>query len=190
MREVFEIAPQYAKYIKVDVTGTSAPGGHIFKAIVTELEAYASQPKGWDHLYADRTSASCMPEGSIMLTTTNMSQDFAIDAVGTYVLTGDVDGDGEQEIVTASGTSLYIYSGNGAVENTITLPRESFVTMLEDADNDGILDIGLGGSGVGFSGYIYKSNGTLLQTFVGLHEGTPPILGGQCSCWESLTAKY
>lgn len=40
VREEFDISPQNARHIKIDVTETSAPGGHIFKAIVHELLAF------------------------------------------------------------------------------------------------------------------------------------------------------
>ena len=33
----------YARYLKVDITGTSAPSGDIFQAIIGELEAYSSE---------------------------------------------------------------------------------------------------------------------------------------------------
>lgn len=39
--EVFDIAPMEAKFIKVDITHTSAPSSHIFQAVVSEIEAYS-----------------------------------------------------------------------------------------------------------------------------------------------------
>ena len=39
--EHFDIDPQMARFIRVDVTTTSAPSSHIFQAIVGELEAHA-----------------------------------------------------------------------------------------------------------------------------------------------------
>lgn len=38
--EVFNITPQNAKFIRADITTTTAPGSHIFQAIVSEVEAY------------------------------------------------------------------------------------------------------------------------------------------------------
>jgi len=38
--EVFDITPQMAKFIRVDITTTTAPGSHIFQAIAGEVEAY------------------------------------------------------------------------------------------------------------------------------------------------------
>jgi hypothetical protein len=42
IHEVFPIPPTDAKYLRLDITATSAPGSHIFKARVDELEAYAA----------------------------------------------------------------------------------------------------------------------------------------------------
>ena len=39
-RESFAIPPTEAKYIRVDVTETSAPPSHIFQVVIHELEAY------------------------------------------------------------------------------------------------------------------------------------------------------
>jgi hypothetical protein len=41
--ETFNIDPTLAKYIRVDITTTSAPVAHIFKSSINELQAYASQ---------------------------------------------------------------------------------------------------------------------------------------------------
>ncbi len=38
--ESFDVPPTDAQYIRADITKTSAPGGHIFQAVVNELEAY------------------------------------------------------------------------------------------------------------------------------------------------------
>jgi hypothetical protein len=40
--ELFPIAPMNARYIRMDIMTTSAPGSHIFQARVNELEAYAA----------------------------------------------------------------------------------------------------------------------------------------------------
>ncbi|MEK6250142.1 MAG: discoidin domain-containing protein, partial [Planctomycetales bacterium] len=39
--EIFDIEPQWAQFMRVDFTSTTAPSGHIFKAIAGEVEAYA-----------------------------------------------------------------------------------------------------------------------------------------------------
>jgi len=40
LHELFSIAPTDAKYIRMDITSTSAPATHIFQASVQDLEAY------------------------------------------------------------------------------------------------------------------------------------------------------
>ena len=40
--ETFDITPMSSQYIRMDVTSTTAPGSHIFQAMVNELEAYSS----------------------------------------------------------------------------------------------------------------------------------------------------
>ena len=39
VRQSFSIVPTSAKFIKIDITETSSPPSHIFKAMVNELEA-------------------------------------------------------------------------------------------------------------------------------------------------------
>ena len=39
--ELFSINSTNAKYIKIDITSTSAPPSHIFQASVNEIEAYS-----------------------------------------------------------------------------------------------------------------------------------------------------
>jgi len=40
IHELFSITPMDAKYIRIDITTTSAPGSHIFQASVNDIEAY------------------------------------------------------------------------------------------------------------------------------------------------------
>ncbi|MCL5280123.1 MAG: discoidin domain-containing protein [Planctomycetes bacterium] len=42
--QLFSIAPMDARFIRMDITTTSAPGSHIFQARVNELEAYSPIP--------------------------------------------------------------------------------------------------------------------------------------------------
>ncbi len=43
--ESFSIPRTDARYMKIDITSTSAPGSHIFQSSVGELEAYIAQPR-------------------------------------------------------------------------------------------------------------------------------------------------
>lgn len=138
----------------------------------------ASYPNGdggegsWQYRRYDLAGTACDPNGSTVSGGASLSHQLTIPGTDYWLLTGDVDGDGESEIITTSGSTLKIYSGNGALEKTIALPRTCELSMLEDADGDGVLDIGLGGRGPGFTGYIYKSDGTLLKSLAGLHGGS------------------
>ncbi|MCX8014353.1 MAG: discoidin domain-containing protein [Rectinema sp.] len=42
VHEEFSISPRSARYIRIEITSTSAPSSHIFQSIVAEIEAYTS----------------------------------------------------------------------------------------------------------------------------------------------------
>ena len=86
-------------------------------------------------------------------------------------LVGDLDGDGKLEIAATAGSALRVYSGSGELLQSIKLPRPCFLSMLEDADGDGALEMFLGSGGRGFSSYVYRRDGTLLKSFSGRHAG-------------------
>ena len=140
-------------------------------------KAYISQPatNGWKYLRYDLSGSACTAERTTVATKANLISLFEISGVERNVLTGDVDGDGFIDIVTTSGSEIQIYAGDGTLKRSIPLPRESSATVLEDFDNDGVLDIGLGGGGTGFSAYICKGDGTLLKTFEGEHAGASTV---------------
>lgn len=125
---------------------------------------------GWRYPMNDPAGHACLSYGSTIPSGGGMTLEQTIDDVDS-VLTGDVDGDGELEIVVTSGSTLRIHSGSGSIERTVALPRDCFVSMLEDMDGDSTPEIFLGGGGTGFASFIYRGDGTLLQTFNGLHAG-------------------
>ena len=125
----------------------------------------------WPYRRYDLSGTACNQKGNRVIAGSSLSKHFSIPGTDYWVLTGDVDGDRKTEIITTSGSALKIYSGKGILKKTIYLPRPSELCMLEDADGDGILDIGLGGNGIGFAGYLYKSDGSLLRSFSGQHAG-------------------
>ncbi len=69
-RETFPITPMFARFIKIDVTASSAPQGHIFKAIVHELQAFqAANPDGGTGDDPDDAGYLCDPAGDATLMT-------------------------------------------------------------------------------------------------------------------------
>ncbi|WP_168442180.1 S8 family serine peptidase [Pontiella desulfatans] len=125
---------------------------------------------GWRYPMNDMIGHACLEQGATVSLGGAMAVQHTIADVES-VLTGDVDGDGQLEIVVSSGSTMRIHNGSGVLEHTVDLPRDSFLAMLEDADGDGTPEIFLGGKGSGFTSYVYDGNGTLLQAFEGLHAG-------------------
>lgn len=126
---------------------------------------------GWRYPRMDAIGHSCMERGSVVRTGNEMYVINVIQNVNS-VLTGDVDGDGSLDVVTCSGYTINIYDGAGNKKHSFNLQRDSYLMMLEDIDNDGMMEIFLGSyGGAGISAYIYKGNGTLLKTFVNQHNG-------------------
>ncbi|MDF7824664.1 S8 family serine peptidase [Pontiellaceae bacterium B12227] len=125
---------------------------------------------GWRYPKNDLLGHACLEESASIPSGGVMDLQHTIEHVDS-VLTGDVDGDGQLEIVVTSGSTMRIHNSSGALERSVDLPRESFMAMLEDVDGDGVPEIFLGGKGSGFASYAYDGNGVLLQTFAGQHGG-------------------
>ncbi|GAB6906643.1 exported hypothetical protein [Desulfosarcina cetonica] len=180
VHEYFKIEPIDAKFIRIDITTTSAPPSHIFQASVNELEAFASEKKsiqGWNYNHGDLAGTNYYPYSSKVLTNTTLQEEFSFSGNG-YVLTGDVDGDGILETVFTSGNDLTIFDENHSQQVQVTMPSDGFVSMIDDVDGDGIKDVGIGtGSGIGRI-YFYNGQGTLINTFtrtVGYDGGISPL---------------
>ncbi len=124
---------------------------------------------GWRYPRADRAGTACSSERTTVPVTTNLVSVFTLTNAPGDVLTGDVDGDGALELVMADGV-LRLHQGDGQQKRFVSLPQACFASMLEDVDGDGILDIGLGSGGAGFSAYFYNGWGDQLRAFPGLHS--------------------
>ena len=130
--------------------------------------------QGWTHYLNDLAGTSAYHGLTPPLETgyPELSWQFTLPAYDIgYVLSGDVDGDGVNEIVTVQADVLYIISADGSVQSTTQLPLVGefpYVTVLEDANGDEVLDIGISVSrGVSNNGnqqfLIYDGNGTQLH---------------------------
>jgi hypothetical protein len=63
---------------------------------------------------------------------------------GAYV-TGDINGDGEDDVITATGEDLYIFDGRNGNLICKSENKHYAIASVIDIDNDGILDIIAGG---------------------------------------------
>lgn len=103
---------------------------------------------------------------------------------GVDVATGDVDGDGYDEIITGTGGGggplIKVFEANGTfVKNIWPFPFEmntGIFVSSGDIDNDGVDEI-IVGSGPGFSPQVraFELNGRLITSFI---SGNPNFLGG------------
>lgn len=83
---------------------------------------------------------------------------------------GDIDGDGDQDLMMAGQTpsketALYLNDGDGNFTEVVTIPfpeATSSVTILEDLDSDGDLDLFFSGNGfnIGEFAHIYLNDGS------------------------------
>jgi len=78
MYESFDIAPTQAKFIRVDIHSTSAPGSHIYQAIIHEVEAWTDSRilASVDLPQAPRWySIGVSPSGGTLFVTTSVADD-------------------------------------------------------------------------------------------------------------------
>jgi hypothetical protein len=121
---------------------------------------------GWRYTRADVTGSSYYPWGSTELTENALQEKFSINNAYGSVLTGDVTGNGHLELIYVSGDQVKIYDSTGNLLHTVTLGASSCsVSMLENINGDGVLDIGIGtGSTSDLKTYFYDGEGNLLKT--------------------------
>lgn len=102
---------------------------------------------GWRYRRADLAGSAFYPQGSTVATQSTLRPMWsAAGTPGLYPpLTGDVNGDGYLEVVQVQLDQLRIWSHTGAILQTVTLPNpDCYLTMLQDYNGDGIVDIGVG----------------------------------------------
>ncbi len=138
---------------------------------VAQLYAMESRPtqgmEGWRYARKDLAGSCFDPNGSKVRTTTNLVMQYSIAAAwdGSF-LTGDVTGDGNLDIVNLSGSKLSIYDNTGSLIREVAMPQSGcWLTILEDANGDGVLDIGVGVyKTTPLNVYFFDGNGNLLKT--------------------------
>ena len=152
-----------AVYVELDVTLTGR-----FDVAIVPVGATGS---GWHYVGKDLAGTRCDPDGSSVPTDTNLVERFKVPRCWRgNILTGDVDGDGALEIVNVNRNRLLIYDGSGNLQTNVTLSGGRWagheLSMLADADGDGVLDIGIGrGGGWGPArAEFYDGTGTLLKS--------------------------
>ncbi|MCD4736703.1 MAG: hypothetical protein K8R53_11715, partial [Bacteroidales bacterium] len=132
------------------------PNGNQYEVVVDTLGNIITLPIingeaiGWTHERMDIEGSSHYPFGSSILSNQIEEQwsfNFNPSHTPRTILTGNVVGDEKLEIVTVQDNRLYVYDAFGAQlddqDISISGQSDSKVTMLEDTDNDGLLDIGV-----------------------------------------------
>ncbi|MCK5149172.1 T9SS type A sorting domain-containing protein [bacterium] len=142
--------------------------------IATATSAQFNQ--GWVHERNGIIGNNFYTDGSSILTY-QLSQNWIkeiSEISNTKILTGDVNSDGKLEIVTIQDNKLIILSASGStllsVDIEISGIPDSWVTMLEDVNDDGYLDIGVtyhrGNNNYGdLKARIYDYQGNILKEF-------------------------
>lgn len=121
--------------------------------------------KGWRYWRSDRTGTNYQTSGTTVDTLPKLRLEKTIGSGAAFSLTGDVDSDGKRELVRVEGTSLQIFGANGDLQQSIILPHRSELSMLDDVDGDGTLDIGVASwDNTNAYVYLYDGSGRLLQT--------------------------
>ncbi len=145
--------------------------GFLSVAILLLLSGSAiGQQAGWNHLDYDGAGSSFQPVGSTHIPASAFVPTWTVSAAAPQVLTGDVTGDGQLELVTADTDTIKVYSCDGELIQSFAPDLGSTsqlcLGVLEDYDGDGVLDIGVGTIGGGdLRSHVYAGDGTLLQSF-------------------------
>ncbi|MBN2563032.1 MAG: discoidin domain-containing protein [Phycisphaerae bacterium] len=124
----FSIPHTDAKYIKIDITSTSAPGSHIFQSSVGELEAFTTIPQqqnvvlAFDNDLTSRTLATMRGDVGKLFTGSQYT---------SYTFTES------QKQQIADGVSSIFQGYNVHVTTGSPVSNATVVSFLADADNDG-----------------------------------------------------
>ncbi len=138
--------------------------------------SYSKNGTGWNHSGYDLAGSFFYPFKSKknMDTLITLWQFSGFNLTSENILSGDVTGDRDIEVITVQSHILYIISSGGEALQTISVgisgQNLSNISMLEDIDNNKNLEIGIsyyrGTSNYGIGkARLYDGNGTLIQEF-------------------------
>lgn len=136
---------------------------------------------GWRFPARDAAGSNYQPRGSDVKTTTVLQVKHTLGIGDSRSLTGDIDGDGRTELVRTEGDQLYIYDHNLRIRTQETMPMHGVLTMLDDVDDDGVIDIGIAAredDPPTACCFFYDANGNLKRVFerkVGFDGGISPV---------------
>ncbi|KKM69486.1 hypothetical protein LCGC14_1450320, partial [marine sediment metagenome] len=132
---------------------------------------------GWNHRRCDMSGSRFYDSPSTSEAKTDLELDWSAEGNGP-LLTGDVTGDGNLEVITYNGHSIVmIYDSEGNLLRQITNAeytgsnRAFSPSLIADYDGDGIKDIGIGTSSRNYvnlpqsRSFFYNSDGTQLAQF-------------------------
>ena len=141
-------------------TDTGTPVTDDWRYLRGNLEKTGSSAYAW----------AAQAEGFSVSWSNGTDEGYTSDQV-TEARTGDIDGDGVNDLVVVNGENLFIYYGNGATKRVLLPVEIGFSPILEDVTGDGTYEIIAGTeSNQNFQINIYEGDGTLyksLQTRTG-----------------------
>ena len=165
----FELTPRIAGHHKYVLEVDSENGNSYY--VYGELNTLTEAPKrseGWRYPFGNLEGTKSddnqylSPNGEF-----EVQWSVELPSTASYARSGDVDGDGDQEIVVLSGGEIRFYNSDGTTAiPTITTNEESTqYLILENVDNTPGYELIVGSrSTSSMKVKIYKSDGTLLNT--------------------------
>jgi len=164
--------------------------------MVSLSPAFAQLPPGWRYLRYDLNGSNYFPFPSTVQTKNKYDLKWTA-AIGLGqpvrpILTGDVNGDGNLEIVHVVHTIMKILDINGKVLKEVTLgSKDCVLSFLDDFNGDDIPDIFVQtANDPQMRIYIYDGNGNLLSNIEKSSSGDPDICAWAFLHNEKLIVNY